>query len=159
MGPKKDPFHRETRSGRVPEPSPQGAVPKKNPFQRQVGKGELKTSEPSLPHPQGDAHPHSAALKSHDSSRHKCCLVCMRYTKISMNDAMKNGIHSLFGIQFDYSDRKVPLGICATCQRGIYDYKRTGVNSRKLELTYKNFDVIKITQQLGLNRSALARFA
>ena len=94
---------------------------------------------------QGAAHPHSPAAKSHDLSRPKCCLVCMRYVpKSSLTDAIKNGIHSLFGVEFDYSDSKVPLGICATCLRGIYDYNKTKVNTRKLELVHSSFDCIVI---------------
>ena len=114
--------------------------PKKNPE-------DPKWMPPSA---QGDSNPKGPAEKSHDLSRTKCCLVCMRYVaKSSMTDAIKNGIHSLFGIQFDYSDRKVPLGICSTCQRGIYDFNKTGVNSKKLELfqktrEHKGFDYIKI---------------
>ena len=100
------------------------------------------------PSPKGDSHPKSAADKSHDLSRPKCCLVCMRWTKTPLTDAIKNGIHSLFGIQFDYSDRRIPLGICSTCQRGIYDYNKTKINSKKLELVYKNFDFIKIAPAL-----------
>ena len=93
---------------------------------------------PPPPGAQGDSHPKGPVEKSHDLSRTKCCLVCMRYVaKSSITDAIKKGIHSLFGIQIDYSDRKVPLGICSTCQRGIYDFNKTGVNSKKLELFQK----------------------
>ena len=95
--------------------------PKKNP--------EDPKWMPPPPGAQGDSHPKGPAEKSHDLSRTKCCLVCMRYVaKSSMTDAIKNGIHNLFGIQFDYSDRTVPLGICSSCQRGIYDFNKSGVN-------------------------------
>ena len=114
--------------------------------------GPKKNPDPNWrpPSPQGTAKPHAPVEKSHDLSRAKCCLVCMRFVaKSSMSEAVKNGILSLFGIQFDFSDRRVPLGICATCQRGIYDYNKTGVNSKKLELHQKTkehngFNYIKI---------------
>ena len=98
------------------------------------------------PSPQGTAHPHSPAPKSHDLSRPKCCVVCMRVVAKStaLNDVIKNGINGLFSVQFDYSDSRIPTGICATCQRGIYEYNKTGVNSRKLVLVHKSFDHIII---------------
>ena len=62
----------------------------------------------------------------------------------ALNDTIKNGINGLFSVQFDYSDRRVPLGICASCQRGIYEYNKSGTNSRKLVLVHRNFDHIII---------------
>ena len=98
------------------------------------------------PSPPGGSHPKSPAAKSHDLSRPKCCVVCMRVVVKSpaLNDTIKNGINGLFSVHFDYSDRRVPLGICATCQRGIYEYNKTGINSRKLVLVHRSFDHITI---------------
>ena len=75
-----------------------------------------------------------------------------------------HGIRSLFGIQIDYSDRKVPLGICSTCQRGIYDFNKTGVNSKNLNYFKKQGNIrdlitSKLLQQLGQCKFALVTFA
>ena len=95
--------------------------------------------------PQGDSHPKTAAIPSHDKNRLKCCLVCWRYcNEFVLNDTLKTGIHSLFAVVFDYSDRKTPLGICSTCRRGIYDFNKTGVNSKNLVLVHKTVDFIII---------------
>ena len=140
MGPKKDIKGQQAsglRSGLVrAEPS----LPPKNPFKSQEAKGQLQSSEPRLPHAQGDNHPKSAApISNHDKNRLKCCLVCFLWCdEFVLNDTLKAGIHSLFEVEFDYSDRRIPLGICTTCRRGIYDFNRTKVNSRKLKLLYRN---------------------
>ena len=95
--------------------------------------------------PQGDSHPKTAAIPSHDKNRLKCCLVCWRYcNEFVLNDTLKTGIHSLFAVVFDYSDRRTPLGICSTCRRGIYDFNKTGVNSKNLVLVHKTVDFIII---------------
>ena len=88
------------------------SFPHKNPFKSQEAKGLLQSSEPSLPGPQGKNHPKSSALASHDPNRKKCCLGCYRYTKIALTDSLKDAIPSLFNIEIDFSDRKVPLGMC-----------------------------------------------
>ena len=116
----------------------------KNPFKSQENLGLLQSSEPSLPDPRGASHPKSKSATSHDQKRLKCCLVCWRWADNVLNDTLKAGIHSLFGIEFDYSDRRIPLGICSTCRRGIYDFNKTKANSKNLELLHKNVDFIKI---------------
>ena len=132
------------RSGHVrSEP----ALPQKNPFKSLEKKGELQSSEPSLPHAQGDSHPKSAAPSSHDLNRAKCCILCWTWTPYVLNDKLKTGIHSLFfaGVELDYSDRRIPVGICKNCKNGIYEYIRTNVNSRKLDILHSTFDHVIIT--------------
>ena len=126
MGPKKDPFQRETRSGTVP--NPQGDAPQKNPMKSQEAKGVLQSAEPSLPHPQGDNHPKSAVVLSHDKSRVKCCVVCWKWATFALPDSLRPAVHDLAGVQIDFSDSKVPLGMCSSCKVGLYAYKKTGIN-------------------------------
>ena len=109
-----------------------------------MAKGLLQSSEPNLSSPQGDTHPKTAALTSHDKNRDKCCLVCWRWTKMALNDSLKDGIKNLFSVNFDYTDRRIPLGICNTCRRGLYDYNKSKVNSKNLELVHRTFDFINI---------------
>ena len=145
MGPKKNPFHRETRSGAVP--NPQGAIPKKNPFLAENKLGTLQSSEPALPSPQGDTHPKSAAKSlSHDQSRPHCCLFCWRFTKFNLTDGLKTDIQTLFSTQIDFTDKRVPLGICGSCKVGVSIFKNTDVNSKKLslDLFHQNFPSIRI---------------
>ena len=120
--------------------------PKKdmNPANRQIGRGELQTSEPSLPHPQGTSH-HPNVATSHDSKRSRCCVVCWRFCKqYVVNDSIKAGINGMFDIQIDFSDRRVPLGICGSCRTGVYCYNRTGENSKNLVLEHRTFDHVRI---------------
>ena len=121
-------------------------MPQKNPYKSQMAKGLIQTSEPSLPHPQGATHPMAAAPSSHDLNREKCCILCWTWTPHVLNDKLKTGINSLFfaGVELDYSDRRIPLGICKNCKNGIYEFIRTNVNSRKLKILYMTFECVKI---------------
>ena len=112
-----------------------------NPFQSQK-RGELQSSEPSLPNwgGQGASHPMTAAPTSHDTNRVKCCLICWRWAKFALPDSVKTEIPTLFGIQINFSDRRVPLGMCSSCKVGLYAFKKTKVNSKNLEMVHKTFD-------------------
>ena len=109
MGPKKRPNPLEKARERP-------SVPFKNPFQSEIKLGSLQSSEPSLPSPQGQTHPMSAAVVSHDTNRKKCCLICYTWTKIELPDSLKSDIPRIFETEIDFSDRKVPLGMCSTCK-------------------------------------------
>ena len=50
----------------------------------------------------------------------------------------------LFEIEMDYSDPRVPLGVCSNCKNGLYDFKKTGINSRNLILHHRSFDHVLI---------------
>ena len=108
------------------------ASKKPNPFKSQIAKGLLQSSEPTLPSPQGTHHPKSSALASHDANRDKCCIWCYRFTKIALTNTLKDAIPSLFDIEIDFSDRRVPLGMCTSCKVGLYKFKSTGENSNNL---------------------------
>ena len=114
-----------------------------NPFKKLETLGELQSSEPSLLTAQGINHPKTSA--SHEQNRLKCCAVCWIYTKKPLNESLKTEIQRLFEVEIDYSDPRVPLGVCANCQNGLYDFKRTSVNSRNLILHHKTFDHVLIT--------------
>ena len=142
MGPKRpNPPNRETRSGQLHSLDP---APGKNPIKREIQQGLVQSSEPSLPSPQGTHHPKTPAVASHDANRLKCCIVCWRWTKIALPDGLKTEIQNLFDLQIDFSDRRVPLGMCSTCKVGLYAYKSTKINSKNLVLLHKSFDFIKI---------------
>lgn len=102
-----------------------------NPFKSLEKLGEIQTSEPTLATAQGKNHPKTSA--SHENNRLKVCVVCWIFTKIPLNDSLKTEIQKLFEIELDYSDPRVPLGVCSNCKNGLYEYKRTGVNSRNLK--------------------------
>ena len=108
-----------------------------NPFYR-----ELQTSEPSLLTAQGVTHPKTSA--KHEQNRLKCCAVCWRYTNLSLNDSLKTEIQRLFNVEIDFSDPRVPLGICSNCKVGLYTFKATNENSRNLVLQHKSFDFVLI---------------
>ena len=132
MGPKRpNPPNRETRSGQLHSLEP---APGKNPYKREIQLGQVQGSEPSLPSPQGTHHPKKPAAVSHDANRNKCCLICFRWTNVVLPDGLKSEIPSLFGIEIDFSDRRVPLGMCSTCKIGLYAFKKSGVNSKNLKL-------------------------
>ena len=111
------------RSGPIPGP-PQN-----------IGKNPFRTAEG-----QGISHPKSAAPVSHDLNRHKLCCICWRVVGAgcALNDRLKTGICSLFfaGVELDWTDRRIPLGICKNCRNGINTYINTSVNSRKLDILH-----------------------
>ena len=124
-----------------------GPVKRPNPFKSQEKLGFLQTSEQSLLTSQGVTHPKTSA--SHEQNRLKVCVVCWTYTKIDpkikLNDSLKVEIDRLFNVQFDYSDPRVPLGICSNCKNGLYAFKSTNLNSRNLILQHRTFDHVLIT--------------
>ena len=61
-----------------------------------------------------------------------------------LNDNLKMGINSMFSAEIDFSDRRVPLGICGTCRTGVYSYNSTKINTKKLELLHRTFEFIII---------------
>ena len=119
-----------------------GPIKRPNPFKSQEKLGEIQTSEPSLMTAQGKNHPKTSA--SHEKNRLKACVVCWIFTKIPLNDSLKTEIQKLFEIDTDYSDPRVPLGVCSNCKNGLYDFKRTGLNSRKLILHHRTFNHVLI---------------
>ena len=121
-----------------------GPIKPKNPFMKELQLGTLQSSEPSLPSPQGKTHPHSAVPPSHPANRQKCCLVCWRWAKLALNDTLKSEIQRLFSIEIDFSDPRVPLGVCSSCKVGLYAFKSTNVNSKKLKLQHTTFDHVLI---------------
>ena len=124
-----------------------GPIKRPNPFKSQVKLGLLQTSEQSLLTSQGITHPKTSA--SHEQNRLKVCVVCWTYTKIDpkikLNDSLKVEIDRLFNVQFDYSDPRVPLGICSNYKNGLYASKSSNVNSRNLILQHRTFDHVLIT--------------
>ena len=81
---------------------------------------------------------------SHDQNRAKCCLFCWRWTRFNLTDNLKIDIQTLFSIQIDFSDRRVPLGICGSCKVGVSLFKKNKINSKKIDLLHRNFDFIRI---------------
>ena len=76
MGPKKRPNPLEKARERPSEPF-------KNPFQSEIQCGTLQSSEPSLPSPQGNTHPMSAAAVSHDTSKKSAAYFVILGPKLS----------------------------------------------------------------------------
>ena len=63
---------------------------------------------------------------------------------MSLNDSLKAEIQRLFDIEMDFSDPRVPLGVCSNCKNGLYAFKSTNVNSRNLVLQHRSFDFVLI---------------